>query len=109
MQVTLRVWTFKWKCISFTGKKQGSKWNPIYHALTAAKEFIKSLQQGSTAASHLFDILAKSDRCFQLVVNLKYVLMSFKWSELPAADVTVTETMKKVSGAMTEWKILLCK
>lgn len=57
------------------------------------------------ATSQLIEILAKSDRCFQLIVNLKYVLMSFKWLELPSADATVTDTVKRISGQWQHGKI----
>lgn len=90
-------------------KNQASNQNPTFLALTAAKSFIKSMYQSNKATSHLIEILAKSDRCFQLIVNLKYVLMSFKWLELPSADATVTETVKRIFRAMTAWKILLSK
>lgn len=90
-------------------KKQASNQNPTFLALTAVESFIKSMYHSNRATSHLIEILAKSDRCFQLIVNLKYVLMSFKWLELPSADATVTETVKRIFRAMTARKIPLSK
>jgi hypothetical protein len=48
----------------------------------------------------LIEILAKSDRCSLLTVNLKYVLMSFKWLERPFADATVAEIGSRFFRAM---------
>ena len=95
-----RTWTFKWKNISENRKKDrivittklSLCWQQPTHLLSQCSQV--------TAISHLIEILAKSDRCSLLIVNLKYVLMCFKWLELPSADATVAEIVNKFFRAM---------
>jgi hypothetical protein len=47
---------------------------------------------------HLIEILAKSDRCSALIVNLKYILMSFKWLELLSAELLCRDRGQSLQG-----------
>lgn len=83
--------------ITFQEKEQGQGSN--YNKLSVCwQQPTHLLSQYNTATLHLIEILAKSDRCSALIVNLKYILMSFKWLELLSAELLCRDRGQSLQG-----------